>query len=68
MLFRRGFPENRTENPNPLTVYIPVFEESDETEWDDIIETIELEFRERGWNELWVHMKHNEPWCSGILD
>ncbi|RGP71125.1 hypothetical protein FLONG3_7253 [Fusarium longipes] len=57
---RRGFSENRSDDPNPLTVHVAFFYKSDETAWDEIIEAIELEFRERGCNELWVHMEHNE--------
>ncbi|KAF5561844.1 hypothetical protein FPHYL_5975 [Fusarium phyllophilum] len=48
---------------NPPTIYISVFDESDETRWHEAIADIEtiLESVE-SWGHVKVHMEHNHNW------
>lgn len=44
---------------NPVTVYIAVDFESDETQWLGVIADIERNIHSRGWTGVQVHMEHN---------
>ncbi|KAF4468572.1 hypothetical protein FALBO_4560 [Fusarium albosuccineum] len=65
-LFRLGYLE-ATER-NPMTVYISVNDDSDETQWDEVIDRIEHALEEAGWGSLEVHIEHNSPWSGGTFD
>ncbi|KAH7156178.1 hypothetical protein EDB81DRAFT_928158 [Dactylonectria macrodidyma] len=49
-----------TFNRNPITVYISVFYESDETQWDGVVDDIRSNLRNDGWAELSIHIQPNE--------
>ncbi|KAH8729155.1 hypothetical protein BGZ61DRAFT_346710 [Ilyonectria robusta] len=55
-LFRLGYSE--IEEDNPITVYIPVEYDSDETEWPVIIDDILSTLASHGWPQLHVHIEH----------
>ncbi|KAF4958972.1 hypothetical protein FSARC_10875 [Fusarium sarcochroum] len=47
---------------NPPTIYISVFNESDETGWYEVIAAIKNMLEGVGWNHVQIHMEHNEGW------
>jgi hypothetical protein len=52
---------------NPVTVYISVDYESDETQWLGIITDIERDIHNYGWTDVQVHMEHNIGWAGSSL-
>lgn len=57
-IFRIGF--NIELDTNPITIYIALSYESDETGWPPVVEAIKSDLSDRGWGELLVHVEHNE--------
>lgn len=57
-LLRLGY--ERDFAPGPVTVYISVDYDSDESAWAPVVAAIERYLRESGWPEINVHMEHNE--------
>ncbi|KAG5751819.1 hypothetical protein H9Q70_005509 [Fusarium xylarioides] len=48
---------------NPPTIYISVFDESDETRWHEVIADIKTILQSvEGWGHVKVHMEHNHNW------
>ncbi|KAF4497859.1 hypothetical protein FAGAP_5958 [Fusarium agapanthi] len=48
---------------NPPTIYISVFDESDETRWHEVIANIKTILQSvEGWGHVKVHMEHNHNW------
>ncbi|KAI9899452.1 hypothetical protein N3K66_005913 [Trichothecium roseum] len=57
-LLRLGYERDVT--LNPITVYISVDYDCDESAWASVVAAIERYLRESGWPEINVHMEHNE--------
>ncbi|KAJ3532566.1 hypothetical protein NM208_g8384 [Fusarium decemcellulare] len=64
-LFRLGFLKDPA--CNPMTVFIAVDYDSDETKWDEVIDRIKHALEEAGWGSLEVHIEHNS-WDIGLFD
>ncbi|KAM0547263.1 hypothetical protein ACHAPJ_010525 [Fusarium lateritium] len=47
---------------NPPTIYISVFDDSDETGWYEVIAAMKSMLEGVGWNHVQIHMEHNEGW------
>ncbi|KAF5572992.1 hypothetical protein FPANT_12661 [Fusarium pseudoanthophilum] len=48
---------------NPPTIYISVFDESDETHWHEVIADVKTILQSvEGWGHVKVHMEHNHNW------
>ncbi|RTE74139.1 hypothetical protein BHE90_011421 [Fusarium euwallaceae] len=62
-LFRLGFSDKMEENP--ITIYISLSYESDESRWEEVIVMIEDELRERNLDFVEVHLEHNVGWGLG---
>ncbi|KAF5964022.1 hypothetical protein FBULB1_13028 [Fusarium bulbicola] len=53
---------------NPPTIYISVFDESDETRWHEVIADVNTILQSvEGWGHVKVHMEHCHNW-QGLLD
>ncbi|KAF5009996.1 hypothetical protein FDECE_3813 [Fusarium decemcellulare] len=65
-MFRLGFLKDPECNPN--TVYISVDYDSDETQWDEVIDRIEHFLEEAGWGSLEVHIEHNSATWDETFD
>nr|CEG05714.1 unnamed protein product [Fusarium clavum] len=66
MLLRYGVLEQI--EANPVTIYISLFDRSDETGWLEVINDIQNNLDKHGWKGVYIHMEHNEPWTSGWFD
>lgn len=64
-LFRYGLLKET--DANPVTVFISVDYESDETQWLGIITDIERNIHSYGWTDVQVHMEHNIGWADSDL-
>ncbi|KAH7155363.1 hypothetical protein B0J13DRAFT_604376 [Dactylonectria estremocensis] len=53
---------------NPITVYISVDFESDETQWDTVVDDIRSNCRDEGWTDLSIHIEHNEIFTGLLFD
>ncbi|EWG35956.1 hypothetical protein FVEG_00135 [Fusarium verticillioides 7600] len=54
---------------NPDTIYISVDDDSDETDWNEVIADIKKMLQgEEGWGHVNVHMEHNENWAGPLFD
>ncbi|UPK90124.1 hypothetical protein LCI18_001059 [Fusarium solani-melongenae] len=62
-LFRLGYSEKMEENP--ITIYISLSYESDETRWEEVIVKIENELHGRDLDFVKVHLEHNLGWGLG---
>lgn len=56
-LFRLGF--SPSPSFNPITVYVSLEDDSDETQWGAITQHLELYLHGLGWTSFVVHLEHN---------
>lgn len=62
-LFRLGFSDKMEENP--ITIYISLSYDSDESRWEQVMVMIENELRERNLDFIEVLLEHNVGWGLG---